>query len=167
MKVPALPSVKSADEYVLSLFPWQIIGALSFARAGFSEGKQVARFKAALRKLIQLLDVRYRDIVWALKLEWGRWGDRPHFHFVLTGLSPSQLTRATCHKLQILWTRKGGGREADVELFDPAKHGLAYIAKSASVRLDDSIRSTAKFGVNGEHILFSENHVEAAKQYVS
>ena len=167
MKVPALPSVKSADEYVLSLFPWQIIGALSFARVGFSEGKQVARFKGALKKLTELLDVRYQDIVWALKLEWGRWADRPHFHFVLTGLAPSGVTQETCRKLHILWTRKGGGREADVELFDPAKHGLAYIAKNYSLRLDNSIRSTAKFGVNGEHILFSENHVEAAKQYVS
>jgi len=164
----AFPYFNEADRFVLSLFLWQLIGALSFKSEKFSEGQQVAFFKSALKKLCQVIGVRYADVVWALKLEWGRW-DRPHFHFVIAGLFPSQATCelckvVTCELLKCLWFIKGGGREADVKIYNPNENGLQYQAKLPGVRIGNAIRSTAKFGVNGADVLFSENHLQAAKQ---
>ena len=169
MRVGALPFANEADKYRLSLFQWQLIGALSFARERFSEGKQVANFKSALKKLTQVLGVRYQDVVWALKLEYGRFADRPHFHFIAAHLFPPNATCErcevlTCELFKGLWLRKGGGSESVVEVFDPKDNGLAYIAKPPGVRPAHAIRSFANFGVNGEFMLFSENHLQAAKQ---
>ena len=162
MRVSSLPFTNEADRYKLSLFPWQIVGALSFLGDKFSEGRQVARFKATVRKATKILGVPFTETVWGLKLEWGRWGDRAHFHFVLAGL-PASKVKAACALLNALWKVKGGGREADIEIYDSKENGLAYIAKRPGVRPDNAARSTAKFGVNGEDILFSENFVRLAK----
>jgi len=162
MRVSPLPFSNEADRYKLSLFTWQIIGALSFQGAKFSEGRQVARFKATMRKAAKILGILYAETVWGLKLEWGRWGDRAHFHFVLTGVPASKVETA-CTLLKTLWKVKGGGREADIEIYDPKKNGLAYLVKLPGVRPDNAKRSTAKFGVNGEYVLFSDNFVRLAK----
>jgi hypothetical protein len=162
MRVFPLPFTNEADRYKLTLFPWQIIAALSFRGAKFSEGRQIARFKAAMRSVAEISGVPFEEIVWGLKLEWGRCGDRAHFHVVLTGLPPTKV-KAACPLLKYWWTKKGGGREADVEIFDPKQNGLAYLAKRPGVRPDNATRSTAKFGVNGEDIFFSENFVRLAK----
>ena len=161
MKVGPLPFLNKADRYIVSLFRWQIVGALSFMGERFSEGQQVANFKSALRKVTRALGVRFQDVVWGLKLEYGRWGDRPKFHFLLSGLADAQCPEA-CERIERAWHQMGGGREVKIELYDPAKNGLAYIAKRPMPRPANAVRSTAKFGVNGEHILFSQNFVQAA-----
>jgi hypothetical protein len=166
MKVGPLPFRNAADRHILSLVPWDLIGALSFKTERFSEGQQVAFFENALKKLSQVLGVRYQDVVWALKLEYGRW-ERPHFHFVAAHLFPPQAICetakvVTCELFKCLWFKKGGGREASVEIYDPKKSGLDYITKRPSLRPANAVRSTAKFGVNGEDMLFSQNLVRLA-----
>ena len=161
MRLPPLPTCNQGDKHKLGLLSWQIIGALSFRESIFLEGKQVSRFKAAVRKVTQILGVRFVDTVWGLKLERGRWGDRPHFHFVLAGL-PAAKAESACVLLKRWWKVKGGGREADIEIFDPKRNGLDYLAKLPAVRPYTATWSTAKFGVNGEDILFSENFVRLA-----
>ena len=162
MKVGPLPFANAADSHRLSLFRWQLIGALSFAGERFSEGQQVANFTSSLRKVTRALGVRFQDVVWGLKLEYGRWSDRPHFHFVLAGLSGSQVCVATCERLKRAWHQKSGAREADIEVFVSAENGLEYIAKRPLPRPANAVRSTAKFGVNGEDMLFSQNFVRLA-----
>lgn len=164
MKVGPLPCLNEADKFMLSLYPWQIIGALSLKGERLSEGQQVANFKSTLRKVTRALGVRFQDVVWGLKLEYGRWSDRAHFHFVLGGVPASQLNSVTCKRLASAWTQKGGGRETDVEVFDAAKNGLPYIAKLPAPRPANAVHSTAKFGVNGEDIHFSPNFMTVARQ---
>lgn len=164
MRVGPLPFLNEGDKHFLSHVKWQIIGALSMRSERFSDGQQVANFKSTLRKVARALGVRFQDLVWGLKLEYGRWSDRPHFHFVLAGLEPAHVCRLTCGRLKLAWKQKSGGREADVEVFDTAKNGLPYIAKLPAPRPANEVRSTAKFGLNGEDIYFSPNFMTAARQ---
>jgi len=159
----SISEVNSSDAFRLSLIRWQFVAGLSFRSETFSEGRQVAIFKGALRTVTRALGVRFRESVWALKLEWGELGDRPHFHALLTGFPASQVTLATCRRIGNAWKQKGGGHELEVSVLEQSKPGLAYVAKQLGPRLLNRVRNTAKFGVNGKDMLFSDNFVWAAE----
>jgi hypothetical protein len=164
MPVRALTFTNETDKFLLSKVAWQLIGMLSFREAKFSEGRQVARFIGALRAVARRLGVGFSRLPWGLKLEWGEFGDRAHFHFVLAGLPASEVTPDTCTLLERAWAQKHGGIIAQVELYDPTRNGLAYVAKRPAWRPQNETRQTAKFGCNGDEIHFSEAFMLAAKQ---
>lgn len=162
--VPAFPFTNATEHFLLSQVAWQIIGMLSFRDAKFSEGRQVARFKAALRTVARRLGVGFSRLLWGVKLEWGELRDRAHFHIVLAGLPDSEVTDDTCTLLERAWAQKHGGFVARVEIYDRALNGLQYAAKFPARRPDSQTRSTAKFGCNGAEIHFSEAFWLTAKQ---
>lgn len=148
---------------MLSLFLWQFFGTCTYFSKQFDEGAQLARFFSTVRDLTRGLDLSFKAMPFGVRLEFGEWDDRPHFHWVLTGFPSDAVNRRTCRMLASAWRRHDGGF-SKVEIFDPSKGGLDYITKALFPRPGNAVRIFSKFGTNGDQMFFSDAAKKAARE---
>ena len=109
----------TAIEYLLTLADWQLFGSLTWSDSQLgSVRKRQSNVDEFLRERCTRVGFCLSDLPLVIRWERGEQTERPHCHFLLSGLPETSLTRNECYTWNALWFRKYG--LARVRLYDPA-----------------------------------------------
>ena len=122
---------------------WQIFGTLTLKSLRLSERMQSRQIMRYFEITSRKLGVNRKSVQWVVRSEHGELGGRLHYHFLLGGLKPSQLSRTTEWFLWDLWHNQINGGRTDIRRYNPRLPGVSYIMKG----LDGAdVYESAKFG---------------------
>jgi hypothetical protein len=158
--------MERATVYTLARFRWDYFGTLTFRSARVPLSIQVYRFLRVVRALGGMSSVKFKNLRWALRLELGEIGGRPHFHFLLGGFPSFIVDTMTCAYMRGYWEGLGGGM-ARVRLYssDAFDSGVEYLLKSLGCSSQGGMNQyeLRKFGrgsvfhSSGDDLIVSDN----------
>ena len=128
-RVPFQRSEASTD-YVstLSRINWELFATLTFS--GNSPKPTTCRVKITtwLHEVAKVCGVPHRNLLFALRGEFGECKGRFHYHCLIGGTTTRNYI-TTAHRLEHLWKILNGGARVEVRPYDRSLAGAAYIVK--------------------------------------
>lgn len=112
--------------HTLSLLPWQCFGTLTFRKISPS-AKMWACVWLHFQRVARTCKVPYGSVLIAVRYELGELGGRPHFHYLVGGLS-WRNNRSLAGMCENEW-RSRTGSLAEVRPYDPELGATDYLVK--------------------------------------
>jgi len=120
-----------AGEYMLHLVTWQFFGTLTWRPSQLgtvrTRTRQVYEFLADWTRFRSLLPFHRLPLV--VRWETGEIGERPHAHFVVTGLVRKFVTITSCFQANHEWNRRHGFAQVRLVGVSGAGGNARYLTK--------------------------------------
>jgi hypothetical protein len=111
---------------------------------------------ALLRKLAKDHKLKFKTLLWCLRMEHGEATGRRHFHFLLAGLPVAAVHTQTCFVLKNTWESRCKGGMARVTLFDPRLDAGRYLTKPDGMADPGDAYESAKFGSSTSSLMIAQ-----------